>query len=303
MIESLKHCAAVRGERLAVLQLSRLDEAAAELATFAASEKLNGFQQWIVAHKYRLSVPDNLPFAARSILLQALPHSFFARVTVEHAGQAHQLRCLVKADFEAGERWLHAALSEEGCQLQAEANLPMKRLGAHSLAAYGRNNITYIEGLGSSFSYAGYFSDLNPDAQDDWLPQMRLVEDCEGCTACLNSCPSGAIRPERFLIDNERCLSYFNEVPDPFPAWIALEWHNSLYDCLLCQGVCPMNHGRLTVASDNYHFDEAITEQILSGAALESFSSQFQADAQRLGLDEWWGAIGKNLAVLLGIRF
>jgi epoxyqueuosine reductase len=298
LIESLKSAAFSRGERLALLHLSRLDEVAAELADFAAHEELNGFQQWIVAHKYRLTPPADLPFAPRSILLHALPHPFYANVIVEHGGQEFRLRCLVRADFEGAEAWLRAELQAKGYHLAAEPNLPLKRLGSHSLAAYGRTNITYIEGLGSNFSYAGYFSDVALE-QDDWLPQAQLAALCQTCKACLAACPTGAIRAERFLIDNERCLSYFNEVPDPFPAWIQPAWHNSLYDCLLCQQACPMNRGHLAAAETPYRFDEAISAAVLAGEPLEAFPLSFRADAHTLGLDEWWPAIGKNLRAMI----
>jgi epoxyqueuosine reductase len=298
MLTSLKQQTIARGERLAVLHLSRLDEVAAELTDFAAHEELNGFQQWIVAHKYRLTPPTDLPFTPRSILLHALPHPFYANVIVEHGGQTHLLRSLVRADFEGAEAWLRAELKTAGNHLAAEPNLPFKRLGSHSLAAYGRTNITYIDGLGSNFSYAGYFSDLEVE-QDDWLPQARVAPLCQTCKACLAACPTGAIRAERFLIDNERCLSYFNEVPDPFPAWIQPAWHNSLYDCLLCQQACPMNRAHLAVAETTYRFDESISAAILAGEPLTAFPPAFQAGAHTLGLDEWWPAIGKNLRVMI----
>jgi len=298
VIESLKSSAHSHGERLAMLHLSRLDEVAAELSDFAAHEELNGFQQWIVAHKYRLAPPADLPFTPRSILLQAIPHPFYASVTFEHGGQEFRLRCLVRADFEGAEAWLRTELQSGGYHLAAEPNLPFKRLGSHSLAAYGRTNITYIEGLGSNFSYAGYFTDLET-ADDDWQPQAQVAALCQTCKACLAACPTGAIRPERFLINNERCLSFFNEVPDPFPAWIQPQWHNSLYDCLLCQQACPMNRGLLAPAAQTYRFDEAISAAILSGEPLEAFPLSFRADAHTLGLDEWWPAISKNLKAMI----
>ncbi len=299
MLNSLQQLAHSRGERLALLHLSRLDEVATELTDFAAHEELNGFQQWIVAHKYRLVAPADLPFTPRSILIQAIPHPFYANVTVEHGGQEFQLRCLVRAGFDAAEAWLRAELHACGYHLAGEPNLPFKRLGSHSLAAYGRNNITYIDGLGSFFSYAGYFSDLPCPATDDWLPQINLAASCRNCTGCLNHCPTGAIRSGRFLIDNERCLSYFNEGPQPFPAWIQPEWHNSLYDCLRCQIDCPMNQAHLETTPATIRFNEAETAQLLTGAPLTDFSPEFQATARHLGLDDWWEAIPKNLRALM----
>ncbi|WP_256311538.1 hypothetical protein [Tissierella carlieri] len=44
----------------------------------------------------------------------------------------------------------------------------MKRLGEHSdLAKYGRNNVTYVDDLGSNFSYTAYFSDIMCE-EDTW---------------------------------------------------------------------------------------------------------------------------------------
>ncbi len=298
MIQNIKDQAITRRERLAVLNLSRLEQVAAELNEFARTEELNGFQQWIVAHKYHFSPPTDLPFTPRSILLQAVPHPPYANIEVIHDGKAFHLRCLVKADFAAAENWLSEIFAGEGFHLHAEPDLPMKRLGTHSLATYGRNNITFIEGLGSVFSYAGYFTDL-PCAEDDWQPEIHLAELCQKCKSCLNHCPTGAIRKERFLIDNERCLSYFNEVPNPFPAWIQPEWHNSLYDCLLCQEYCPMNRPHLAAVPETIYFNEAETAQLLAGAPLADFSPEFQAVARHLGLDEWWEAIPKNLKAMI----
>jgi epoxyqueuosine reductase len=297
MIQHLKEQAITRGERLAVLSLSRLEQVASELQTFAASEELNSFQQWIVAHKYHFSPPADLPFTPRSILLQAIPHPMYANLEVLHDGRTFHLRCLVRSNFARAEDCLNAELAGKGYHLRAEPDLPLKRLGAHSLAAYGRNNITYIDGLGSSFSYAGFFSDL-PCAEDDWQTGVRLAEPCQHCQSCLKHCPTGAIRPERFLIDNQLCLSYFNEVPDPFPAWIKPEWHNSLYDCLICQEYCPMNRVYLETDPQTIRFEEAETAQILAGVPLADFNPKFQTTARHLGLDEWWEAIPKNLRVM-----
>ena len=78
----------------------------------------------------------------------------------------------------------------------------MKRLAVKSgLAVYGRNNITYVEGLGSLYSFARYFSDVEGD-KDNWMERPHGGA-MTHCWACVKNCPTGAIRKDRFIIDNE----------------------------------------------------------------------------------------------------
>jgi len=119
-------------------------------------------------------------------------------------------------------------------------NLPIKPLAVRSgLAEYGKNNITYVEGMGSFHLLFAFYSDL-PCEQDDWR-KMKVLERCSNCRACVIKCPTGAIGEDRFLLHAERCLSFFNEKPAdvPFPAWIDPSWHNSIYGCMTCQRYCP----------------------------------------------------------------
>lgn len=76
---------------------------------------------------------------------------------------------------------------------------------------------------------------------------------------------TGAIKPERFLIDNQRCLSALNEVGQAFPDWLSPDVHHTLYDCLLCQLPCPMNREQLAHVGEPVHFTEEETEYLLRG--------------------------------------
>ena len=113
------------------------------------------------------------------------------------------------------------------------ARLPQKTLAIRAgLAEYGRNNITYIRGLGSFHRLFTFYSDF-PYEQDGWQ-ELRMMDLCKECSACVRKCPTGAIPEDRFLLRAERCLTFHNEHPVdvPFPDWIDPSWHNCLVGCL-----------------------------------------------------------------------
>ena len=100
-------------------------------------------------------------------------------------------------DWQAG-RLLSGLLGAESHRV-VPAIVPKKLLAVCSgLAAYGKNNITYIEGMGSFHRLAAFCSDLQCE-QDEWR-EPKMMEHCERCVGCLRGCPTGAIRPERFLL-------------------------------------------------------------------------------------------------------
>ncbi len=123
--------------------------------------------------------------------------------------------------------------------------IPQKLLAVSTgLAEYGKNNITYINGLGSHFDLMSFYTDIDIEIEhiEKWDP-YRIMDKCENCRLCVKSCPTGAISESRFLLHGEKCITYFNEQDcnNPFPDWIKKDWHNCLIGCNICQKVCPEN--------------------------------------------------------------
>lgn len=296
MIASLKQWAAEHGNQLQVIPIGRLQDVQGELETFRENEDLNGFQKWIVNGMYKFGLPA-AEFDIRSIILMAIPHPFYAKVEFTWHTRHYRTLSLVRSDFERTQKDLNDFLTAHNAHFLSASNLPLKRLAVQSgLAVYGKNNICFVEGMGSVFSWAAYFSDVICE-EDTWA-EVRQAERCAHCQACANNCPTGAIRKDRFLINNEICLSNLNESPGEFPEWLPKSVHHCLYDCLKCQIICPMNKAYVHNIIGPIQFSEEETEMLLSSGLLDAFSTELKRKALLLGLDEWIGSIPRNMKAL-----
>jgi epoxyqueuosine reductase len=180
----------------------------------------------------------------------------------------------------------------------ARAAVPEKTLAAWSgLAQYGRNNITYTGEMGSYYRPVAFYSDL-PCKEDPWQEPQPLRA-CKNCGLCIESCPTGAIVEERFLVRAERCLTYFNENPGPFPDWLDPAVHHCVVGCLVCQTVCPLNRGRLKSQRAPDEFSEEETALLVDGAPAEALPRALTARLDRMGLLEYLGVLPRNLKPLL----
>ncbi len=296
MVKDLQEIAVSHGDRVAVIPAEHLKELKDIIEGFKEGEELNDFQEWIVNELYQFDIPET-GFAVNSIILAAIHHPFYARAEFINAGVRKTFLSLVRSDFKAAESYIRDFLEAKGCHLAEAGKLPLKRLGVHSgLAKYGRNNVTYIEGMGSNFSYAAYFSDVC--CEEDTWGEVKNAALCGSCSRCVENCPTGAIRKERFLIDNQKCLSYFNKRPGDFPVWIPESVHHTLYDCLICQHVCPMNSKQKEYVIGHMAFTEEETGMLLEGKAIDALPEELKEKLFCLGMDEWYGAIPRNLKAL-----
>ncbi|HER23813.1 MAG TPA: FeS-binding protein [Candidatus Atribacteria bacterium] len=184
------------------------------------------------------------------------------------------------------------------------AKLPLKLLAAHSgLANYGKNNLAYIDGWGSFFKLKAFFSDM-PSIEDNWY-EVRMMESCDKCVACINKCPTSAIRQDRFLITAEKCLTFFNEKSDNFPGWVNLNWHNCLIGCMACQDACPVNKENTKHVVPGGEFLEEETLMILKGNSKDKLPLETIEKLKKLCLLDDYNILQRNLEVLIrknGIR-
>jgi len=192
---------------------------------------------------------------------------------------------------------LQNILSSNDYQLYPAA-LPLKLLAVCSgLAEYGKNNIAYVEGLGSFVRLKAFVSNV-PTDRGDWS-EPRVMKECDRCKACVNECPTRAIIPDRFLIHAERCITFFNEESEEFPEWINPSWHNSLIGCMKCQLVCPVNKPLVKWVEEGESFNEAETELILNGVPLDRIPAETARKLNRGYMLEYLDVLPRNLRALL----
>lgn len=177
---------------------------------------------------------------------------------------------------------ISAYLNPNGYKAVA-ASLPYKLLAVHSgLAFYGKNNITYVKGLGSFYQLAAYFSDL-PVEDDRWY-DLKMYDRCKTCSACVKVCPTNAINSDKFIINAERCITYFNENGYKFPEWLDPKAHNSLIGCMLCQYNCPENKKMRDIVEHKVEFTEEETRRIINAGRIDELDAQLRTKLGKLDL-------------------
>jgi epoxyqueuosine reductase len=193
---------------------------------------------------------------------------------------------------------LEGLLKPQGNNLE-QTRLPDKLLAVRSgLAGYGKNNITYVPGMGSLHRLAVFVSDF-PCAADNW-GEVKTLKTCDGCTACMDACPTGAIVSDRFLIHAEHCITFHNERKAAFPKWLDPSWHNCLVGCLFCQNACPMNKKFLNWIEDGAAFSEKETGYFFKGVMPDNMPKIMVEKLEKLGMKEYTGVLGRNLEAILG---
>jgi epoxyqueuosine reductase len=265
------------------------------------------YQTYLAA--FTFCPPDSLP-EARSIIVVAVPQP---QTGVTFTWNGERVRFIMPPTyFEQGTenrvRELLARLLKPAGYRVAEAVLPKKLLAARSgLAAYGKNNISYVPGMGSFYGLVVVYSDL--PAQEDHWREPQMMESCRNCSACLRHCPVGAIpsaplrtgTSERFLLRAERCITFHNEKPGdvPFPAWIDPSWHNCLIGCLHCQRVCPQNREFLHWVEERVEFSQEETALLLQGVALDQLPPATVKKLEQSDVIKLLDVLPRNLGVLL----
>ena len=190
-------------------------------------------------------------------------------------------------------------LEPEGYHV-AYAKLPQKTLAVRTgLAEYGRNNITYVPGMGSFHRLTTLYSDF-PTEEDNWK-DLQLMKSCKECQKCTNACPTGAIPADRFLLRAGRCITFHNEHPidRPFPEWMDPSWHNCLVGCLHCQNACPVNKKVIKWTEPGPVFTEEETKILVSGLSIESLPQPIKEKIEKFDLVGYYDVLPRNLAIFL----
>ncbi len=287
-----------KGYRGAVLPIERVAQLKSEIERGLSQGRIDaGLHERYLTY-FRFDVAASLP-GARSIIVTAAPQPQ-RRVTFHFNGQTHPV--VIPPTYyhdtdDPVKEILRIILDSSGYRLDS-AVLPLKLMTARGgMAKYGKNNIAYVEGMGSFLRLRAFLSDM-PPSKTDWL-ELQMMTECDDCKACLKTCPTRAIVSDRFLIHAERCLTFLNEDTKEFPEWIDPAWHNSLIGCMKCQLVCPVNKPFAKWLEDGENFDESETELILSGAALDQVPPETSRKLNRSYIAGYLDVLPRNLRALL----
>ena len=99
----------------------------------------------------------------------------------------------------------------------------------------GKNTNLISQKVGSYYFLAEIIVDLELDYD------TPVTDHCGSCTACIDSCPTGAlVKP--YEIDGSKCISYLTiELKDEIPSEFRGKMENWAFGCDVCQDVCPWN--------------------------------------------------------------
>jgi epoxyqueuosine reductase len=255
--------------------------------------------------RFKFSLPDELK-NAKSLIIVVMPRP--ATQAIFNWNGKKQTFILPPTYTAYDEKRLYVehlvteAVGKEGYKI-ATPNLPLKLLAVHSgLAFYGKNNIAYVQGMGSFMRLTAVYSDM-PCERDQWQ-EAKMMNSCKDCTLCRSACPTGAITKNRFLLHAEKCLTYHNEKESriPFPNWIKPEWHNCIVGCIKCQAVCPQNKAYLGQIGETTEFTQEETELLLKGKLRDQIPSATIEKMKALSLTDYLSELPRNLSALLNVR-
>ncbi len=257
------------------------------------------FRSYVSGFNYEL--PEEFP-EARSIIVIALP-DMITRIDFNYQGTKH--RVSIPPGYVINgptmDEFLNSLRTAVTGNMESRFEftpIPLKLLSARTgLGQYGKNNILFVDEMGSYISLMGFYTE-HEFQTDDWQP-VRMLHICKGCDICIKECPTKAIREDNFVIDVGKCVTLYNERSEPMPDYIPPEAHNCLVGCLKCQYPCPANKEFNSNIDQMPDITEAETEMLLTGASDQELEASIKTKLARVGLQADLAHLGQNLKLLI----
>ena len=283
-----------------IVSISHIQDIKDEIASLKDQSLFNEkFYDENLKSRMEYNYLDTMP-VAKSILIIAYPQ-MITPLKFEYHGKSHTV--IIPPTYvysEANERvesTIKQVLTPYKFSI-AGTRLPAKLMAVRSgLATYGKNNISYINGMGSFHRLFTFITDM-PCNEDHWR-KTAVMPECSTCSACSKACPTSAIEDQRFLIRAEKCITNLNEFTGDFPEWVDKSWHNSLVGCMKCQLVCPKNKKFIHQDTKEITFTADEVEALLQNTPLEQLPCQLRQKLDKLNMMDYYNVIGRNLSVLI----
>ncbi len=284
---------------LPIEYMSKLSDDMNRLKTSGTLSNNETYRSYI--DEFEINPPEKLP-EAKSVILIALPDPV---IHIDFNYQNTKHRVVVAPGYTR----LNVRLTDLGADIRKNitgnketkfeyAYIPAKLMAARTgLARYGKNNIAFIDGMGSYFKILTFFTDY--EAKELRWQQPEVLQLCKGCDLCIKNCPTQCIREEPFVIDAGKCITLYNELADPFPEWMPAEAHNALAGCMRCQDICPANKDIPHSTEFLADVTSAETEAILSDTPDEKQLESVKTKLARVGLVADMNHLAQNLRAVL----
>lgn len=300
MIENLNNFLRKYNYKAGIVSFSRLEELRKEIEDWHKNKFIDETLYKSYLSGFNFNKPDS-SFKPESVIIVAVPQPQYR---LYFNTKNKRLPVMIPPTYVNSNKinqevaaLLDRFLSGTGYMVEG-AILPEKLLAVRSgISRYGKNNISYIEGLGSFYQLEAFFSNVSCN-NDNWYDEREL-EKCSDCRICLKNCPTGAITASRFLLRAEKCLTFLNEGDEEFPAWIKQEFHNCLIGCLRCQIVCPYNSLLTSWIEDIGEFSSEETENLLSESSADSLLPSVMEKINLIDFNRYLCRIPRNLRVLI----
>lgn len=301
--ETLRQKMLEKGYIIQTVPVERLSDLEKDVKDLRNSGYFTDVVNKIVTDFYSFKLPD-VPFKINSVIIVAMPSPI---VKINFNWKAKKIPILLPPTYmdynekpAEIENCLNEIISPHGLHAAKNQRLPEKLIGVRSgLSLYGRNNIAYVNGIGSFAYLSTYYSDM-PSTENNWL-EICQMDSCKNCTLCLNECPTSAIDGERYLIKVERCITYHNEFTgtSDFPKWIDPTAHNCIVGCLKCQTCCPKNKNSLNNVMEFGEISQEETEILLEGRKFEDLPPALACKIKQLNLIDYIELLPRNLKAVL----
>ncbi len=291
-----------------VVSVKFFDELQKDLDKLYQNENLSTHKNFrVYIDKMKFVLPEDFPSAKYVILLAR--ETKLGLIDLNYEGKKHQIMIspgyFGKSNYDQNELidYIKTNITKSSDYRiePVTGNLHIKSITVRSgLGRYGRNNLCYIDEMGSFIALRAYLTDF--DFKEEKFFDMRLMDACENCRICVTKCPTQAISEDNSPIDVDRCITLYNENPGELPDWIEQPLHNALFGCMSCQMFCPANKD---VMKNPLHLGELTEEEtmlLLKGTKdsplLASISEKLQIPIAK-HQDYYLSVIQRNLKVLL----
>ncbi len=266
-----------------------------------------GDMEWMARHGMMRARPAELlpgTIRAISVRMQYLPEDAKFAQTLNNPDYAYISRYALGRDYH---KLLRNQLKKLGDKIRQEVSelnfrpfvdsapiLERPLAQKAGLGWSGKHSLILDEQTGSWFFIGELLVNI-PLPVDE--PSKNL---CGNCSACITSCPTGAIVADG-IIDSRKCISYLTiEYSGSIPVEFRQAMGNRIYGCDDCQLVCPWNRqAPLTTQEDFLRrkvFDTPDLVDLFNWDE-DTFLRQLQGSPiRRIGHIQWL----RNIAIAIG---